>query len=211
MKLRNSTIIYALLAFVLAGGCKKTEYPSRDTSGLHPDPPVVIDPDDAKPFVLFDSCDKLDGLWDVALGTGSLETQGKKEGTGYIKSRITPGQDFMQYQRRNVSPVDTKVTPENGQFMFWFYIQDASQLKEGQIQISSANDPDKFRYGWDIMKVGPLVNGWNRLKLNISDAYSSDGGANLAAMNYFRVFFNTKEKVSADFVTGIDGLKFVQK
>lgn len=211
MKLKNSIIVYAFMALAMAGGCKKTEYPSRDTSLLRPDPPVVVDPDDLKPFVLFDSCDILKDTWDVALGTGSLETVGKKQGAAYIRARITPGQDFMQYQRANVPPVDTKITQENGKFMFWFYIQDPSLLKEGQIQISSANNPDKSRYGWDLMKVGTLVSGWNRIKVNLSDAYSSDGGANLAALNYFRIFFNTKEKVTADFATGIDELKFVQK
>jgi len=110
--------------------------------------------------------------------------------------------------------LDTKVTLDNGQLQFWFYVPDVSLLKvDGQIQFSSAKDPDKNRVGWGLDKIIPtLHNGWNQLKLNLSDGYlSGDGGPDLTAMNYFKIFFWLSNKATADQTFGIDGIIIQQK
>jgi hypothetical protein len=169
---------------------------------LPPPPPVEID-----------NCDKVDG-WQVAGGDPVLVTTGKKEGTGYIQGTIVTGQDFMQFIKTLPAPVNTTETLATGQLQLWFYVQDVSLLKlDGQIQFSSAADPDNKRVGWGLAGIIPnLKNGWNLLKLNFSDGYlSGDGGPDLTAMNYVKIFFWDADKAATDQNYGIDDIKVVQK
>jgi hypothetical protein len=189
--------------------CKKEQFKSRDTSSIKPPkvdttPPPVVDTS-----VVIDNCDKLDG-WNVAGGTQVLQTTGKKEGTGYIQATIKTGQNFMQFIKTLPAPVNTKVTMSTGQLKFWFYVQDVSLLKlDGQIQFSSANDPDKKRIGWGMDKIIPtLKNGWNLLQLNFTDGYvSGDGGPDLTAMNFIKIFFWTAANAATDQNYGIDDIR----
>jgi hypothetical protein len=116
----------------------------------------------------------------------------------------------MQFELKLATPVDTKSTLAVGYFEFWLYIQDVSQLKtDGQIQFSSANDPDNKRVGWGLDKVLPTChNGWNHLDLKFTDGYlSGDGGPDLKAMNYMRIFFNTTANVSTAQIYAVDDLE----
>ncbi len=169
---------------------------------LPPPPPVEID-----------NCDKTDG-WQVAGGDPVLVTTGQKEGKGYIQGVMKTGQNFMQFIKPLPAPVNTTETMDTGQLQFWFYVPDVSLLKlDGQIQFSSANDPDNKRIGWGMAGLIPkLKNGWNLMKLNFSDSYvSGDGGPDLTAMNYIKMFFWTNDNVTSDQGFGIDDIKVVQK
>jgi len=124
------------------------------------------------------------------------------------------GNDFLQFIKTLPADLDTKVNINNGQLQFWFFVPDVSLMKlDGQIQFSSAKDPDKKRVGWGLDQIIPkLRNGWNLLTLNMSDGYvSGDGGPDLAAMNYFKIFFWTVDKAAADLNFGIDGIQVQQK
>ncbi|MDB5137688.1 MAG: hypothetical protein JWP37_4291 [Mucilaginibacter sp.] len=171
-------------------------------AALPPPPPVEID-----------NCDKVDG-WQVAGGDPVLVTTGKKEGIGYIQGTIVTGQNFMQFIKTLPAPVNTTVTMTTGQLQLWFYVPDVSLLKaDGQIQFSSAADPDNKRIGWGLAGIIPtLKNGWNLLKLNFSDSYvSGDGGPDLTAMNYIKIFYWTTDNTTADQGYGIDDIKVVSK
>jgi hypothetical protein len=98
--------------------------------------------------------------------------------------------------------------------MFWLNIPDVSKLKQdGQIQISSSGQPDSKRYGWAITDLLPsLRNGWNQIILNFNQAnVAGDGGADMSALNYFKIFFWTADKTTANFVCGIDGIQLRQR
>jgi hypothetical protein len=198
-----------MLGLVLAS-CKKENHPSRDTSGLKPTPPPPPPPPVTEVFVQIDNCDKADD-WQT-VGSPEIVTTGMKEGTGYLQGKITTGGDFLQFIKTFPANIDTKATMFNGQLQLWFYVQDVSLLKiDGQIQFSSAKDPDKNRIGWGMDKIIPdLKNGWNQLKLNFSDAYvSGDGGPDLKAMNFFKMFFWTAAKTTSDQAFGLDDIRVV--
>ncbi len=205
VKIMMACSIFIIALAVIS--CQKVQYKSRDTSYLKPPPPdttpVVIDTS-----AVLSNCDQLDG-WSVVNG-GQLLTTGQKEGKGYIQGSIAPGGNFMQFALSLTTPVNTKQTLATGELKFWFYIQDVSQLTtSGQIQFGSANDPDNKRVGWGLDKVLPLChNGWNHLELRFTDGYlSGDGGPDLTAMNYMRIFFNTTANVTTAQMYGIDDVR----
>lgn len=198
-----------LIIAIAAASCKKEHYTSRDTSGLKPPPPPdtttapIVDTS-----VVIDNCDKTDGWQSV--GDPTLATTGQKEGTGYIKNTIKAGSNFMQFIKTLPAPVNTKVTMTTGELKFWFYVQDVSQLKlDGQIQFSSSGDPDKNRIGWAMDKIIPtLKNGWNHLELKFVDGQpTGDGGPDLTAMNFFKMFFWTAANAATDQDYGIDDIR----
>jgi hypothetical protein len=213
MNLSKSIIILYFLAIGLfiAEGCKKETYQSRDTSGLKP-PPVQPGPPVDSSLVMFDNCDAADG-WET-VGTPVVQTSNQKEGKGYIQGTITSGNDFLQFIKTRVPALDTKLTPDNAQLVFWLNIPDVSKLKlDGQIQVSSSGQPDSKRYGWALADLIPgLKNGWNQVVLNFSDAnVAGDGGADMSAINYFKIFFWTSDKVATTFTCGIDAIQFRAK
>jgi len=196
---------------VVLVSCSKDDYPSRDRSKIVP-PPEVDEPEEPvdPSLVVFDHVDAADG-WET-VGAPIIETSGAKEGTGYLKNTIANGADFMQFIKKAATPVDSKLTVENGQFSFWWYIADVSLLKkDGQIEITSGGDADKHEFGWSVAKLledGTLKNGWNQLNLNFRDADIAGGDPDPAAFNFFRVFFMTESKDHPDLVSGVDGLVF---
>jgi hypothetical protein len=211
--MKNIKIVIAgsviMLGLAIAG-CNKEKFPSRDTSGLKPTPPPPPPPPVTEQSVEFENCDKADD-WQT-VGTPVIATTGMKEGKGYLQGTITSGNDFLQFIATSPTDVDVKATMFSGQLQFWFYVPDVSLLKlDGQIQFSSAKDPDKNRIGWGLADIIPtLKNGWNQLKLNFSDAYmSGDGGPDLTHMNFFKVFFWLANKATADQTFGLDDIKIV--
>lgn len=207
MKLNRIMMVLPIAIMVLTvDSCKKDEYNSRDTSYVVPPPDVPSKPVDPTQ-VVFDNADSKDG-WQT-VGDPVIEFSGAKQGTGYLKNTIANGSDFMQFIKHLQKPMDTKLTTENGQFSFWWYISDVSALKaDGQIEITSGGDADKDEYGWDIAPMLPnLKNGWNEMNLNFKDAVQS-GTPNPAAVNFFRIFFFTSSKDHSGVVTGVDGLVF---
>ena len=195
-----------MLGLAIAG-CNKEKFPSRDTSGLKPTPPPPPPPPVTEQSVEFENCDKADD-WQT-VGAPVIATTGMKEGKGYLQGTIASGNDFLQFIATSPADVDVKATMFSGQLQFWFYVPDVSLLKvDGQIQFSSAKDPDKNRVGWGLADIIPkLKNGWNQLTLNFADGgVTGDGGPNLAAMNYFKIFFWTADKATADLNFGIDGI-----
>jgi len=209
MKSLTRIAIFSLLILLIGAGCQKEHYQSRDTSKLKPPPPPPPPPP-APVAVEIDNCDAADG-WQT-VGTPVIVNAGQKEGKGYLQGTITTGNNFLQFIKALPTPVDTKATMFNGQLQFWFFVPDVSLLKlDGQIQFSSANDPDKHRIGWGLAQIIPtLKNGWNQLKLNFSDAYvSGDGGPDLTAMNYFKIFFWTTNNAASNLNFGLDDIKVV--
>lgn len=172
-------------------------------AAVPPPPPVEID-----------NCDAIDG-WQV-VGTPVEVTTGQKEGKGFVQATLATGQSFEQFIKTLSAPVNTTQTIATGQLQLWLYVQDVSLLKlDGQIQFSSSGDPDKNRIGWPMANIIPtLKNGWNHLQLNFSDPgvqITGDGGPDLTAMNFVKIFFWTSANVTSDQNYGIDDIKVVAK
>ena len=100
---------------------------------------------------------------------------------------------------------------DKGQFVFWFYVSSVSDLKnnDGQIELTSSGESDKKEYGWNLVDIIPnLKNGWNELTLNFSTAQlSSDGGPDIHAFNFFRIYLWTSSKTHTDVALGVDDLR----
>jgi len=209
MKFIKIAMVYAIFitGFIMTG-CKKEKYLARDRSYLKPPPP-----DTTKPIIdtsaVLSNCDQLDS-WSIVNG-GSLITTAPKEGKGYVQGTINPGGNFMQFQLALSTPVDTKQTKETGELKFWFYVQDVTQIASGgQIQMSSANNPDDFRLGWGLDGIlDTLHAGWNHLQLRFIDSYGLTDAdlINLKAVNYMRIFFNTKSNVTTAQTYGMDDVR----
>ncbi len=58
---------------------------------------------------------------------------------------------------------------------------------EGQIELTSSGTSDSQEFNWSLPKQG-LQAGWNSLRLPLKSATLAGGGANVAALNYFRLY-----------------------
>jgi hypothetical protein len=166
----------------------------------------------AAPPITLDNADAPDG-WET-VGTPAVETTGQKQGTGYLINKIPTGGDFMQFIKSFTPPVNVTFGEANGQFRFWWYVSDVSALKaDGSIEITSSGKSDDHESAWDVSALIPnLHNGWNDVKLDLSTANKTpDGGADLTAINHFRIYFFTNDKAHPELVTGIDDLRFTEK
>src|ERR1700752_926445 len=105
MKLLKSIFICSIvLVGLMMMSCHKETFQSRDTSGLKP--PVVVPPPVDSSLVMFDPADAVDG-WET-VGAPVVVTSGQKEGAGYIQGMITTGNNFLQFIKTRVPPLDTK-------------------------------------------------------------------------------------------------------
>jgi hypothetical protein len=206
-------MVFSIAIALIAGGCKKTDYLSRDTSKIVPPPPEPEEPEEPvdPTLVLFTGADAPEN-WQT-VGEVKISTDGKKEGTGYIPNTIADGSDFMQFIYNAPTPFDTKLTIATGQFSFWWYLSDPSLLKaDGQIEINSNGNFDHNEIHWNVADIKPTLKaGWNQVVLKFSNAVVEGGDINLAGVKQFRVFFWTETKSHDPLVTGIDGLTFNQK
>ncbi|WP_133053984.1 hypothetical protein [Niastella yeongjuensis] len=212
MKLYLTIIVCTmLLAVVLLTACNKENYSSRDTSGLKPPPPPPPPPPPDPTLVSFNPADAIDN-WESAGNKGAIEKTGGKEGAGWLKASIVTGEDYMHLIYKRPAPVDPKLTIDNGQFVFWFYVSSVADLKnnDGQIELTSSNESDKREYAWNLADIIPgLKNGWNEIKLNFSTAdVSNDGGPDIHAFNFFRIYLWTANKTHSDVAIGVDDLHF---
>jgi hypothetical protein len=106
------------------------------------------------------------------------------------------------------------LTEATGQLKFWFYVGNVADLKlDGQIELTSSGQPDVHEYDWNLDKIIPkLKNGWNELTLNFSDGIKSgDGGPDINAFNFFRVYLWTSSKTHADLTLGVDDIRLTEK
>ena len=178
MKFIKTTMACSILMIgLITAGCKKEKYISRDTSYLKPPPPDTTAPPTVDPTLIsFDNADKADG-WQT-VGTPSIATSGQKEGAGYLKNTIANGSDFMQFIKDLSTPLDTKLTGNNGQFKFWWYVSDVSLLKaDGSIEITSSGKSDVNESARDVAPFRPtLTHAWNEIALTFRKAIKTHAG-----------------------------------
>lgn len=196
-----------MLGLTIAGCQKEDDFSSRDTSGLKPKPVDPGPPPDPT-LVVFDPADA-DADWEIT-GPKSVDKTSKKEGEASLKTSINNNEDYAHFIKRRPTSIDSKLTRETGQFVFWFYVADPSQLKlDGQIELTSSKESDKNEYSWNLTPLIPgLKPGWNEMKLNFATAdVSGDGGPDLSKLDFFRMYFWTKDKAHPDMAVAIDDLK----
>ncbi|WP_133166281.1 hypothetical protein [Sphingobacterium haloxyli] len=213
MKLLNLFLISIFICFTTA--CTKDVAPplihGEPITGTPPTPdPGDTDPDPTTPIItkIFDNADLIDG-WEQT-GTNSLYTD-SKEGAASVKFTITSGLD-LRMQKQLTRPIVTQLTKETAQLNFWLWIENVSKLdmSTGQIEITSSGGPDVNEFNWSTASLS-LKDGWNEVKLKVSQAGASgDGGADLDAINFFRMYFKLKEATTTPFSVALDDIKFVE-
>jgi hypothetical protein len=128
----------------------------------------------------------------------SVDNADKKEGYASLKTEAQTGLTPWFY--KTFSSTQTGITSA-GYLSFWLFVDDATKLDGGQIEISSSGTSDNQEYNWDLSKAN-VVNGWNHMQLQISSAAESGGGANLDSINFFRIYQDLSGPVTAkiDFI-----------
>lgn len=146
--------------------------------------------------IVLQRCD-VDNRWN---GSNEINTSSadKKEGIASI-SFTGSGTEWFS---KSFSQTDVGVD-ESGWFTFWLYVSDVSQfIGDGQVELTSSGGPDTDEYAWDVSSLG-LSNGWNHVKLQISDA-TKTGSPDLQAISYFRIY----QELSGEITARLDDLRF---
>ncbi|MDI3319403.1 hypothetical protein [Pinibacter soli] len=209
MKISKLILIASVLGVFIAGGCKKDSFTSRDTSKLKPTPKDSTPPDPT--LVMFDPADETTD-WEISGGKGQIDNAAKKEGTACLSSVIGAGDNdgYQHFIKRRPTAVNTNQPIDQCQFVFWLYVSDVSQLRgDGQIELSSSGQSDKNEANWDFGPVAKtLKNGWNEVMLNLITSTPSNGNIDLTKVNFFRIYFWSKQPRAADYTIKVDYLRF---
>ena len=164
------------------------------TKALKVTPLVSADPDAAP--------EEFDPSWTVI---NSFESVGNWSGSGPQVSYNNPPTGFACVMSDKSEPDGATVfmvsyaSPKDlsayadGYAHLWVYVEDASKLVGGQIELCSGGGPDMYETSWNIV---PYISasGWNELYLPLKDAGTGNKPADLAAINYIRIFFLQTEK-----------------
>ncbi len=147
--------------------------------------------------VVLDHCDEITG-WNGSNGV-VIDSENSQEG---FSSLTCSGAGTNRFNKKFEPPVNT-YCDENSYFNLWLYVSDVTTFNGGgQIEITSSGKNDVDEYSWSVPDLN-LNNGWNELRLKISDA-SVNGTPDLSAINFFRFY----QHVSEEIVTNIDYLHF---
>lgn len=131
---------------------------------------------------VFGNCDSLNG-WSSS-NSLVLDTTDIKEGTGAISST---GDSVVFFQKALATPINTGINATNGVLQLWLFVSDITKLGNGQIEVTSSGMCDVNETAWNFSDIS-LVNGWNKVYLNISKSVKAGGGADLSGINYLRIY-----------------------
>ena len=140
-------------------------------------------------------CDSTGGMTVQSNNKFSItRTEGEyKEGSAAFKS---VGSANVWWQTKLGVPVDVSAYADGGIHM-WLYVSDSSKLSGNvSVELGSGGIYDVEEYQWNI---SGLATGWNELVLRFSDISqrTSDGGADLTRINWFRVFGTRTGEITA--------------
>jgi hypothetical protein len=146
------------------------------------------------------NCEGLSSWTTGNTNTLKIDISDKKEGNGALKS---VGSASTEFQRVFSSPFNSGASASYGRLQFWYYVSDVSILgADNQVELGSGGRSDVNEYRWNI---GLLVNGWNFVTLNFSNAVATGGNPNLNAINWFRIYHAKNGNVT----TKIDGIQIL--
>lgn len=155
----------------------------------------------------FDACDELVST-ETPNGTFvksgiTLNTVDMLQGTGCIEYDQTVGTSVDFFKKSMTTPINTGATRENGIFRLRFWVEDPTKLGNN-LSIELRSGPESTsEHQWNILKAN-LVAGWNNFNLPFSAAIlvGTNLGADLSAINYFRIYSSGSVGVKAR----IDGM-----
>ena len=166
----------------------------------------------AQKVQVLDRCESLDAKPTQWFGLdAALELSADhQEGTYAISSK-----GFKPERLRKIyaEPVNTGVTRDNGYLAFWFFVEKPDLLNgNGQVAISSGGSSNTAALGLPFggLKIGStkLAAGWNTIIVPLNAFKDIEGGANLAAINYFRIVLYNKQDDPTPQEMKIDHIRF---
>ena len=146
-----------------------------------------------------DDCDAVTGWSSAASNTLTYYTTDKKQGSGCVQM-VGSGTD--EYKKVFSPAYNSDVTIANGTLTFWYYVSDVTKCGTVRVELGSGGVADVDELSWAL---SGLVNGWNKISLNLSSA-SQTGTPNLNALNWFRIY-DTK---TTSITTRIDAIQLVE-
>ena len=166
-------------------------------------------PDVIRTGVFFDECESLDG-W-KSQGTLTLDASDKTQGNACLSTTV-PKSALLFFEKALGTPVDTKVSLEDGVLAFDLYVADLDAfgwgLGDAQIEITSGGKADVGELHWtflaDDLNLRP---GWNNIQLSLASARKTGGSIDLSAVNYFRLYHT---RLNADATLKIDNIRFYE-
>lgn len=90
----------------------------------------------------------------------------------------------LQFEDQDFSSYDT----DDAYIRFRFYVDDASKLITGELELGSQNTSDSYETAW-LLDASLFKDGWNEILLPLSGAHKSgDGGCDLSGVNFTRLY-----------------------
>ncbi|MBQ7337528.1 MAG: hypothetical protein IJW40_11870 [Clostridia bacterium] len=147
------------------------------------DPEVEVGKINAKGDLIIATCDTLSepGAGGMRMVTDPANI---KEGSGawWVKDN-----NLVVLNVKYSEPMNVSDYVENGYLHLWIWVSDASDMANGQIEITSGGDCDKNELNWSATTY-IKKDGWNELYLPLATAGKTGGNFNPSAMNYFRIY-----------------------
>ena len=166
----------------------------------------------AQKVQVLDRCESLDAKPHEWFGDGAILelSSDHKEGTYAISSK---GYKPERLRKIYGQAVNAGVTRDNGHLAFWFFVENPDLLNgNGQVAISSGGSSNAAALGLAFggLKIGSgkLLAGWNHVIVPLSSFKDIEGGANLAAINYFRIVLYNKKDDTTSQEMKIDHVRF---
>ena len=184
------------MSFIFTGQGKRL---ARSYNGSNSKAPKLTISYDLSSLPVITPVDYLDECEDLVDWNNGLVLNSADRKQGVASLEYT-GSSTPEFYRSFSTPYDSGATVNNGVLNFWYYVSDVSKFNSSnQVELGSGGTSDINEYKWNLTG---LVNGWNQIGLNMSDAATTNGAPNLNAINWFRIYHSKNGSVT----TRVDGI-----
>ena len=129
-----------------------------------------------------------------------LNNSNQKQGLNALEFE---GSTTPEYSKVFSTAYNTVGSDTGATLQFWYYVSDVSLIQTyNYVEIGSSGAPDSNEYQWPLTG---LVNGWNFVQLNTTDA-EKIGTPNLNAINWFRIY----GKKTGSVTTRLDAIQLLE-
>ncbi len=140
--------------------------------------------------------------WTVSGASASFSSEGAKlHDTGAVTLNVASGQTAVLC--KTFSNTDLSKYADDGYLYFWLYVDKASKITGGQLELTSSTQPDCYETSWNVTSLN-LKDGWNEIKLSLKDSNFASNDAIWSIINYVRFYFS----VNAQTTIKVEGLYF---
>ena len=148
-----------------------------------PESPSSVVPQDG----LIDEVESI-GEWQ---GTGAvLHSEQAPEGNSWLAAEQRDAANAALLYRTFVPALDLTAY-SNGYLHMWIYVEDITQVLDGQIELTSSGTSDDQEKNWTMLQY-VKKSGWNEVYLPFASANAAGGDLDLSACNFMRIYIVTE-------------------